>query len=76
MQQLIDLRNETHEAIALQAIGALMGVGQPAIVLFSGGRLFDAAERCAYDDLVRPGRRPASFGSGSEGLPAPATRRP
>lgn len=51
MQQLIDLRNETHEAIALQAIGAFMDVGQPAIVLFSGGRLFGDAERCAYDDL-------------------------
>jgi 3'-phosphoadenosine 5'-phosphosulfate sulfotransferase (PAPS reductase)/FAD synthetase len=38
MQQLIDLRNETPEAIALQAIGAFMDAGRPAIVLFSGGK--------------------------------------
>lgn len=30
MQQLIDLRNETPEAISLQAIGAFMEVGRPA----------------------------------------------
>lgn len=38
MQQLIDLRHETPEAISLQAIGAFMEVGRPAIVLFSGGK--------------------------------------
>ena len=38
MQQLIDLRHETPEAISLQAIGSFMQAGRPAIVLFSGGK--------------------------------------
>ncbi len=38
MQQLIDLRHETPEAIALDAIRSFMSAGRPAIVLFSGGK--------------------------------------
>ena len=61
MQQLIDLRNETPEAIALKAIGAFMDAGRPAIVLFSGGKdssvLLNLALTAAIDQ-VRRGRRP------------------
>lgn len=61
MQQLIDLRNETPEAIALEAIGAFMEAGRPAIVLFSGGKdssvLLNLALTAA-DEQVRRGRRP------------------
>jgi len=61
MQQLIDLRNETPEAIALQAIGAFMDAGRPAIVLFSGGKdssvLLNLALTAASEQ-VRHGRRP------------------
>jgi len=61
MQQLIDLRNETPEAIALQAIGAFMDAGRPAIVLFSGGKdssvLLNLALTAAVE-RVRRGRRP------------------
>jgi len=61
MQQLIDLRNETPEAIALQAIGAFMDAGRPAIVLFSGGKdssvLLNLALTAAVEQ-VRRGHRP------------------
>jgi len=61
MQQLIDLRNETPEAIALEAIGAFMDAGRPAIVLFSGGKdssvLLNLALTAAVEQ-VRRGRRP------------------
>ncbi|MBI5792533.1 MAG: phosphoadenosine phosphosulfate reductase family protein [Rhodocyclales bacterium] len=61
MQQLIDLRNETPETIALQAIGAFMDAGRPAIVLFSGGKdssvLLNLALTAAIEQ-VRGGRRP------------------
>lgn len=61
MQQLIDLRNETPEAIALEAIGAFMDAGRPAVVLFSGGKdssvLLNLALTAAVEQ-VRRGRRP------------------
>ena len=38
MQQLIDLRHETPEAITLGAIRSFMSAGHPAIVLYSGGK--------------------------------------
>ena len=61
MQQLIDLRNETPEAIALQAIAAFMDAGRPAIVLFSGGKdssvLLNLALTAALEQVGR-GRRP------------------
>lgn len=61
MQQLIDLRTETPEAIALQAIGAFMDAGRPAIVLFSGGKdssvLLNLALTAAVEQ-VRRGHRP------------------
>lgn len=61
MQQLVDLRNETPEAIALQAIGAFMDAGRPAVVLFSGGKdssvLLNLALTAAIEQ-VRRGRGP------------------
>ena len=61
MQQLIDLRHETPEAIALGAIRSFMSAGHPAIVLFSGGKdssvLLNLALTAAADE-VKCGRRP------------------
>lgn len=61
MQQLIDLRHETPEAISLQAIGAFMEVDRPAIVLFSGGKdssvLLNLALTAAVEQ-ARQGRNP------------------
>lgn len=61
MQQLIDLRNETQEEIALGAIRSFMSAGHPAIVLFSGGKdssvLLNLALTAAADE-VKCGRRP------------------
>ena len=61
MQQLIDLRHETPEAISLQAIGSFMQAGRPAIVLFSGGKdssvLLNIALTAAIDQ-AKQGRKP------------------
>lgn len=76
MQQLIDLRNETPEAISLQAIGAFMEVGRPATGIgcstsLRESRLVDTANQShLFVFMDRRVRMPVGFVE-REGWPAP-----
>ncbi|WP_128003077.1 MULTISPECIES: phosphoadenosine phosphosulfate reductase family protein [Piscinibacter] len=61
MQQLIDLRHETPEAIALEAIRSFMSDGHPAVVFYSGGKdssVLLNLTLTAASDQVKAGRQP------------------